>query len=159
MGQQKLWYTGAQARSGPYFVGIIFAYFMHNSRDKKITIPFIWVCIGWLTCFVSIAAMIFGPMNIVNPDKEENSIGAGLYSAITRPLWGVAIGWIIFACHRGYGGFVNLFLSHAYWQPLARLSYAMYLHGTIIQVITWSNMRSPPNFSDYAYVSCLRKLN
>lgn len=125
---------------------------MHKMKNKKITISPIWVCIGWVTCFVTIGGIIFGPIDIANPVKEENVIGSALYSAICRPLWGVAIGWIIFACHRGYGGFINLFLSHAYWLPLARLSFVMYLNGAITQYITWLNLRSPNYFNDFVNV-------
>lgn len=151
--QQKLWYYGAQARAGPYIVGILFAYFMHKTKNKQIKISLIWVCIGWIICLATVAAIIFGPMDVANPVKEENVVGSALYSAISRPLWGVAIGWIIFACHRGYGGFINLFLSHPYWLPLARLSFVMYLHGAITQYLTWLNLRSPNYFNDFVNVS------
>lgn len=150
--QETLWFVGVQARAGPYLIGIRLAYFMHKTKDTKLNLSPIWVFIGWLLCLIILAAIVFGPMNLINPEKEEKIVSSSLYASIPRTAWGIALGWIVFACHRGYGGFINLFLSHAYWQPLAKLSFSMYLHGTIIQAITWRFMRHPEYFSDYVYV-------
>ena len=47
--------------------------------------------------------------------------------------WALAVGWVIVACVKGAGGPVNTLLSWRAWQPLARMSYCMYLvHITVI---------------------------
>lgn len=37
-------------------------------------------------------------------DAEYNSISDAFYGAFHRPVWALALAWIIFACHKGYGG-------------------------------------------------------
>ena len=58
---------------------------------------------------------------------------AGFYEGLTRLAWSVALGWVVVACAKGRGGIVNKFLSWGVFQPLAKISYMMYLlHITII---------------------------
>lgn len=82
---------------------------------------------------------------------EISSAVSMTYGPLHRFAWGIAIGWIIFACSRGYGGtdaihyktikaarklitfwmvnqgFVNRILSWKGFVPLGRLTYCVYL--------------------------------
>lgn len=51
----------------------------------------------------------------------------GLFFSMTRLTWSMSIGWIIFACHYGYGGIINTILSCKSYIPLNRISYSCYL--------------------------------
>merc|ERR1711872_554494 len=53
-----------------------------------------------------------------------------------RSAWGLALAWIIFACARGYGGPIDLFLSWGFWAPLAKITYSCYLIH--FGVINWT---------------------
>ena len=35
--------------------------------------------------------------------------------------------WVTFACCRGYGGFINDFLSWSFWMPISKISFMTYL--------------------------------
>ena len=35
--------------------------------------------------------------------------------------------WVTFACCRGYGGFINDFLSWGFWLPISKVSFMAYL--------------------------------
>lgn len=49
--------------------------------------------------------------------------------------WAVALGWVVFTCARGYGGFVNDLLCWGGFVPLSRLSYIIYLvHISVINI-------------------------
>ena len=63
----------------------------------------------------------------------------GAYFAITRVTFALSIAWIIFACHYGFGGIINRFLSASAWIPLTRISYVSYLiHPLIMNAYFYS---------------------
>ena len=103
-------------------------------------------------------------MGVAKEDNVPiNPVLTVIYGSLHRPVWAVAIGWIVFACFHGYGGkiihkisvgcitsyllillyqrwiiegFVNRILSWEYFAPLSRLSYIVYLtHYTYIKTI------------------------
>lgn len=81
-------------------------------------------------------------------NQESTALEFGLFVALTRVAWPIAVCYIIFACARDCGGPVNWFLSHPIWQPFARLSYAVYLiHFPLIQIAASSD--SPPMFDEF----------
>jgi hypothetical protein len=49
--------------------------------------------------------------------------------------------FIIYACHSGYGGMVNDFLSSKFWIPISKMALSIYLFGIIAQgVLTVSRL-------------------
>uniref|UniRef100_A0A7S2VT15 Acyltransferase 3 domain-containing protein n=1 Tax=Zooxanthella nutricula TaxID=1333877 RepID=A0A7S2VT15_9DINO len=52
---------------------------------------------------------------------------AALHQAFLRPLFGAALGCIMFLCAVGLAPLTRAFLAWAGWRPLAGLSYSMYL--------------------------------
>ncbi|CAE1236827.1 unnamed protein product [Acanthosepion pharaonis] len=59
---------------------------------------------------------------------------SSLYTALARTVWALSVGWVIYACSTGYGGFVNTILSWKAFIPLSRLTYCAYLvHPIILQ--------------------------
>jgi hypothetical protein len=67
--------------------------------------------------------------DFVGRNQIMNSYGIATH----RINFGLALAWIIYACHLGHGGVVNRFLSSKYWMPLSRLSFCLYLVSTVIQ--------------------------
>ena len=58
---------------------------------------------------------------------------AAVYEMLTRVAWSFAMGWVVIACVKGHGGLVNKFLSWGVFQPLAKVSYMVYLtHLTVM---------------------------
>ena len=49
------------------------------------------------------------------------------YNGLHRLAWSGVLSWVIFACTKGLGGPVDIFLSWRAWAPLARMSYCIYL--------------------------------
>lgn len=61
------------------------------------------------------------------------------YQTLSRPLWSLSIGWLLFLCSTKQGGLVNSILSWPIWSPLARLNYSAYLiHTTVIYVTIYT---------------------
>lgn len=55
---------------------------------------------------------------------------------------------MVFACVNGYGGAVDRFLGAPVWQPLGRLSYAVYLLHLPVQLMMAGVARQPFYFND-----------
>lgn len=104
---------------------------------------------------------------------EGNRLANSFHLALVRPVWAIAIGWIIFACMNGRGGKINIpgfvskfkmfltrfvgpinwFLSLPTFQVLSKLTYTLYIvHYPIIYIIT-SQMRVVPLFNNFEAVS------
>merc|ERR1712127_711595 len=84
------------------------------------------------TCFMLIS--IFGGFtNHADGSRRMTTAEYGAFFSLSRLTWGFGISWIIFACHYGYGGPVNSFLSIKAFVPITRLCYCAYLiHPTIM---------------------------
>lgn len=52
-----------------------------------------------------------------------------LYGATHRIIFACAIAWVIYACHTGYGGFINYVLSMKLLLPLSTLCYSVLVYG------------------------------
>lgn len=55
--------------------------------------------------------VIFGLIPYLNEDEVPsiNPIVRVSYGAMHRTAWGFVMGWVVFACSRGYGGKMALF--------------------------------------------------
>lgn len=80
-------------------------------------------------------------------------LAGAAYESLSRISWAAAVAWLIFACAHGYGGPINWFLSLSGWQPLARLSYAIYIVHLPLQLVLAAQVRVPGYFSDLSAVS------
>jgi peptidoglycan/LPS O-acetylase OafA/YrhL len=109
------------------------------------------VAISWTLSTAAGLAIVYGMTPYVDESKvpEISSAVSLTYGPLHRTAWAFVIGWIIFACSRGYGGiqysilkfnsfllkityicpkgFVNRFLSWKGFLPLGRLTYCVYL--------------------------------
>lgn len=107
-----------------------------------------WNVCGWILSLATLLAVIFGQYNIQQLNSTENLITSALYDSCSRVAWSLGLSWIIFACTKGYGGIINWFLSLAFWQPFARLSYSLYLTHFLIQMIRAGSSKSSSYFSN-----------
>lgn len=64
-------------------------------------------------------------------------------------MWSLAMGWVIYACFKGLGAPINWILSFPIFQPLAKLSYAVFILQYPVMVTTLSLQRAPEYFSAY----------
>uniref|UniRef100_A0AC34Q6R2 Acyltransferase 3 domain-containing protein n=1 Tax=Panagrolaimus sp. JU765 TaxID=591449 RepID=A0AC34Q6R2_9BILA len=127
-----------------YIMGLCLGWFMQ--KYKKIKIPVFIQIIGWILGLSLMLAVWFGLYNYNRGHTHLSHFWSAMYSAFSKPAWGLGLGWIIFVCYYGYGGPVNRFLSWNIWVPLGRLSYAAYLlHYTIVIIFVFSG-------NDYAVI-------
>lgn len=88
----------------------------------------------------------------VYPFSADVSIGTalefGLVETLSQVLWSIAVGYIIIACRYDSGGPVNQFLSLEMWQPLSKLSFAIYLNHYTIVWVQFYSIETPQYFSE-----------
>ena len=96
-----------------------------------------WV-MSWLSvCILEIFHGIVGSYHF----------GRAVYDTIKRTVWGLHIGWVIFIFHHSdTNGTYKRFLSHSFWQPLAKLALAIYLTHHIYINITVANIKQTSTF-------------
>lgn len=88
-------------------------------------------------------------------DHKGDPVESGIYTPFSRLGWSVFLCLLIYACVKGYGGPVNWFLSLPQWQPLARLTYAIYLVHMPVMLLTVASTRRPAIFSGRLIVSSM----
>lgn len=59
--------------------------------------------LGWLLC-LSLMAVLVGLAYVLRETPAYPSVPHALYQGLHRPLWALAVTWIILACEEGYGG-------------------------------------------------------
>ncbi|MPC24985.1 Nose resistant to fluoxetine protein 6 [Portunus trituberculatus] len=97
--------------------------------------------LGWIVALATMSAVVFGLKDYntltMKPHEYVPAISI-LYGGLHRLAWGVAVAWMIYACHMGYGGPINSLLGHPIWQPLSRLTYPIFLIALNVQTIYYS---------------------
>jgi hypothetical protein len=63
------------------------------------------VLLGWLAALATMGAVVFSSYDEFKEGGDRWSASAhAAYDTLARSAWGVAVGWVIFACCMGYGG-------------------------------------------------------
>ena len=75
------------------------------------------------------------------------------YQSLSRTLWAMCIGWMLFLCSINQGGIINKFLSWPIWSPLAKLNYSCYLVHSIILFIILLNRKVPMYYDGHQVVN------
>ncbi|KAK7072437.1 hypothetical protein SK128_013072 [Halocaridina rubra] len=141
-------------RAGPYIIGIWTGYVIHIAKDSPTIkrMSKFQIFIGWVSATVVALSIIFGiarynKLAVPSSVPEMSVTEAALYGGFHRAVWGIVLAWIVLACHWGYGGPINWFLSHPLWQPLSRLTYCIYLTSLPIQELLITSNVTPTYFS------------
>ncbi|XP_055914238.1 nose resistant to fluoxetine protein 6-like [Eupeodes corollae] len=142
-------YFPTHIRFPPWLIGIVLGYFMHLNRNKIIRIPVKLQLLGWVISLGTLLAIVFGPYFSMKSSYTVTAFHAAAYEGFKRVSWSIALAWIVFACHFGYGGKVNSILSHPCWQPLGRLTYCLYLVHVAVLTFNFGISRTDVFFSDY----------
>ncbi|KAG7305905.1 hypothetical protein JYU34_008457 [Plutella xylostella] len=147
----RLYYMNTLTRASPFFVGMLYGYVLYLTKNQKLHLKKPLFLTLW-----SISTLILTSTILVTYPVQQSSwrhrLADTLINSFLRPLWAAAVGWLIFACHKGYGGPLNWFLSLRFWKVPARLSYAMYIfHYAILNIVNYTHL-APVHFSDEAFL-------
>ncbi|CAB3260984.1 unnamed protein product [Arctia plantaginis] len=132
------YYVNTLTRAPPFVLGMIYGYTLYLNKEKTVKIPWIIVILFWLLSLAALAFCYFIHYVVVQFD-HDNTTFDNFLNAYMRSIWAIALGWVIFACVKGYGGPVNWFLSLSMWKLPSRMSYAIYLfHMPLIFAVNGS---------------------
>ncbi|KAM3863986.1 O-acyltransferase like protein [Diretmus argenteus] len=121
----QYYYAQPFTRCAPFVMGILMGIYMTTSKDQVLKHQ--WqAALGWFSC-LSGMALVFVLGYILQDVPPRPSVPHALYQGLHRPLWALAVAWIILACEEGYGGFIKSLLSHGWWIPVSNISFACYM--------------------------------
>ncbi|XP_055600177.1 nose resistant to fluoxetine protein 6-like [Uranotaenia lowii] len=144
-----LTYYPTHARMSVWLWGLIFGYILHSTRKSGVNLPRKYYAFGWAACFTFLGLILYSMFEFLRTDYTTFSFVAdAFFESMGRSVFAMCVMWIIFASINGHGGVVNDILSAGMWQPLAKLSYVMYLiHVTVLFMFSVSNVKTVLHFS------------
>lgn len=136
-------------RISPYLVGLALGYLLY----RKARFPFhrLVNLILYLSLWLAAAAILIPTLYGLYPTWHGHIPSMAeniLYNVLFRFAWGVGLALIVFACHNGYGWFINSFLSMKFWIPLSRLSYNAYLVHPFVLTVFYGSLRKAIHYDD-----------
>ncbi|XP_035039785.2 O-acyltransferase like protein [Hippoglossus stenolepis] len=144
------YYVKPYTRYGPFLIGILTGIYLTTKKDQVLKQK--WqAALGWFCC-LSLMAVVVGLAYVLQEEPTSLSLPHALYQGLHRPLWALAVTWIIVACEEGYGGFIKSFLSLGFWLPLSNISFACYLSHPIFIIIYIGLQETPIHYTDLNFM-------
>nr|XP_032515089.1 nose resistant to fluoxetine protein 6-like [Danaus plexippus plexippus] len=145
------YYMNTLTRANVFIIGMMLGYLLyiwkgHQLKISKVLNMFLWII------SLSICALIIYCIHPTLQIDYENQILDSIINSFMRPLWALALSWIIFACVKGYGGPINWLFCWSLWKLPARISFSLYLlHMPFIEIINATTI-FPLYFDDRAII-------
>jgi len=122
-------------RFGPYVIGILLGYILHSTKSRPFKMSKVANAWGWGIAIATGLAVVYGlkgyefcsAQNTTPGCREPTVAESVIFGGFHRQAWVAACAWVIFACCRGYGGWVNELLSWSGFIPFSKMSFIMYL--------------------------------
>ncbi|CAK1540700.1 unnamed protein product [Leptosia nina] len=134
-------YQNTLTRGSPFLFGMAMGYLLNITKGKKIKIHLAVVLAAWVIAIAMFGTVFYITYEVLQLDWN-NQLADNLYNSFARPLWAIALCWLVFACVHGYGGPINWFLCLQFWKIPARISYAMYLfHYSFMFIAAGAQLR------------------
>ncbi|XP_065885946.1 nose resistant to fluoxetine protein 6-like [Dysidea avara] len=145
-------YMKPHYRVNTYLIGILLGYIFYKKywiTNLSINkwLKFLIYIVLWVAATVLCTTTMFGAYN----DDEFSKSQTIMYLMFNGPAWSIGLSIIIYICNTGYGGVVNSYLSWPVWEPLAKMTFGVYLCHIIIISIMYGTFQSTVILTDYIY--------
>ena len=136
-------------RIAPYVVGLALGYILYRDHKfcfNRITNAILYALAWAIAAFVAfwIVYGLYFTWHGHVPVTAENII----YITFSRFLWALCLAAMVFACHNGYGWFINAFLSMKIWTPLARMTFNAYLVHPILLTLVYGQLQTTIHYTN-----------
>ncbi|KAM9734741.1 O-acyltransferase like protein [Menidia menidia] len=144
------YYVKPYTRYGPFLIGILTGIYL-TTRKNQLLKRKRQAAAGWFCCLLLMAVLV-GLAYILRDTPAHPSLPHALYQGLHRPLWALAVSWIILACEEGHGGFIKTFLSLHFWVPLSNISFACYLVHPVFIILYNGLQETPIHYTDINFM-------
>ena len=152
------YYIKPYFRFPAYAVGILLGFITFKHPPLTFYMPKYVNVIGWIFSLTTFSVVLYSLTGIFH-GHYPSFFESALYNCLSRPLWSLALSWVIFSCMHGYGGIINTFLCWKLWVPLGKLTYMVYLIHPLLMVFYYSTSEQKFLYSDlnyaFAYIGLL----
>lgn len=104
----------------------------------------------WIVAVGVLVTIVFLPHPAYN-NQTQDVVPFAFYAALSRPIWAATIAFLIWACQKGLARPVNWILSFPIYEPLARLSYAVYIVHYPLKMQITAFQRTAEYWSGYMW--------
>ncbi|XP_066260576.1 nose resistant to fluoxetine protein 6-like [Euwallacea similis] len=122
----------SHTRLNDYFIGFMLGVYMREKRALKHRFSNKITVISWSVaiCTMMAVAVIIKAIQLKMHFTEDMSYIT--YFIPLRAAWCAALAWVVYACHHGYGGGINRFLTSPLILILSRLTYSIFMVHSIM---------------------------
>ncbi|KAK5638086.1 hypothetical protein RI129_012381 [Pyrocoelia pectoralis] len=137
------------ARAPSWLIGLLLGYllFTFTKDGKNLVLNKGLLTFGWVSAITLGIISTFATKYIMV--NNYTLLRATLSKLIMRPIFSIAISWIIFSCHMGYGGIVNTFLSNPVFELFSKLTYNIYLVHFFVVKSFFNSIRTAPYLTTF----------
>ncbi|XP_068561716.1 O-acyltransferase like protein [Cebidichthys violaceus] len=144
------YYVRPHTRYGPFLIGVLTGIYLTTKKHQLLKHK--WqAALGWFCC-LSLMAAVVGLAYVLRETPPRPSVPHALYQGLHRPLWALAVSWIILACEEGYGGLIKRLLSLGFWVPLSNISFACYLSHPVFIILYIGLQETPIHYTDINFM-------
>ena len=146
-------YEKPYCRINSYLVGVLLGFALYKKWRLRSNL-WIRICLYsamWIMAAALCAIIIFGQYKTWHGHpftKTENV----MYFMFDRTTYSIGIALMIYACHNGFGGVINKFLSWSFWVPLSHLTFMAYLFHPLAYFLMYKTMRFQYIYTDWMLI-------
>ncbi|KAI5711107.1 hypothetical protein M8J75_014108 [Diaphorina citri] len=142
-------YMKAYTRAGPYIIGTILGYVLHNYKGDKLPLTQTWTY-GLVGGVIMLLAWGSGSV-FYYPYTEYNVWRNAVYGATIRSIWSGGLCLVLYVMLNGSQTFVHSILSWKPFTPLSAIGFNVYLLNTVLPTATTASLRNNDHFSVITY--------
>ena len=146
-------YPTPYCRINAYLIGILLGFVLYKKWRVKCNL-WILICfysLMWTIAIGSCFIVIFGQYYTWHGHRFTKTENV-MYCMFSYTVYSIGIALMIYACHNGFGGVINKFLSWSFWVPLSNLNYMTYLLHPIVLTLMYRTMRVQFIYTDWLLI-------